>query len=93
VVEFPGEARFVSLFRNVQTGCTPTQSPIQFVPGAVSVGVSSRRNEADQSPTSSEVVTNIGAIPAFLHIFSWLGAYLSPDINLPSLWETESHCR
>jgi hypothetical protein len=41
----------------------PTQPPIQWVPGALSLGVKRPRREANHSPLSSTEVKNGGAIP------------------------------
>jgi hypothetical protein len=44
----------------------PTQPPIQWVPGTVSMGVKQERHEADHSPPSSAEVKNSGAITSHL---------------------------
>jgi hypothetical protein len=49
----------------------PTQPPIQWVPGAVFLGVKRPDREADHSPPSSAEVKNGGAIPPFPDISSW----------------------
>jgi hypothetical protein len=41
----------------------PTQSPIQWSPGAFSVGVKRQRREVNHSPPSSAELRNDGAIP------------------------------
>jgi hypothetical protein len=51
----------------------PTQSPIQWVPGMISVRETRPGREADQSPSSSVEVKNGGAIPPLLLIISWSG--------------------
>jgi hypothetical protein len=52
----------------------PTQSPIQWVPGDISLGVKRLGREADNSPPSSTVVKNDVAIPLLQHTSSWPGA-------------------
>jgi hypothetical protein len=45
----------------------PTQPPIQWVPGALSLGIKQPRREADHShPSSADVKRMRGAIPALL---------------------------
>jgi len=45
------ESRNFSLHRRVQTVLEPTQLPIQWVPGALSLGVKQSGREADHSPS------------------------------------------
>jgi hypothetical protein len=52
----------------------PAQSPIQWLPGAVSPEVKRQGREDDHSPPSSAEVKNAGAIPPFPHTSSWNGA-------------------
>jgi hypothetical protein len=52
----------------------PTQSPIQWVPGALSLHVKQPGREADNSPPSSAEVKNGGAITPLPHTSSWRGA-------------------
>jgi hypothetical protein len=52
----------------------PTQPPIQWVPGGLSVGVKRLGREADHSHPSSAEVKNGGAIPPLLHVSSWRSA-------------------
>jgi hypothetical protein len=47
-----------SLHHRVQNGSGPTQPPIQWVPGTLSLGVKRPRREADHSPPSSAKVKN-----------------------------------
>jgi hypothetical protein len=54
----------------------PTQPPVQWVWGAVSLGLKQLGHEADHSPPSSSEVKNGGAIPSFPHASSWHGAKL-----------------
>jgi hypothetical protein len=46
---------------------SPTQPPIQWVLGALSLGVKRLEREADHSPPTSAEVKNCGGIPPFLH--------------------------
>jgi hypothetical protein len=48
----------------------PNQSPIQWVPGALSPGVKQTGREAHHSPPFSAEVKNGGAIPPFSHASS-----------------------
>jgi hypothetical protein len=48
-----------------------TQPPIQWVPGAVFLGVEQPGHEADHSPLSSAEVKNGGAIHPLPHMSSW----------------------
>jgi hypothetical protein len=57
-VRFPAEAGNLSIPHRVQNGSGPTQSPIQCVPGALSLGVKQPEREADHSPLSSAEVKN-----------------------------------
>jgi hypothetical protein len=54
-----------------RTALTPTQPPIQWVPGALSLGVKRPEREADHSPPSSaevkERVNYISTLPKRLH--------------------------
>jgi len=59
----------------------PTQPPIQWVPGALSLGVKRPRREADHSPSSAEV-KNAWNIPPLPNTSSWRGAYLSTGTTL-----------
>jgi hypothetical protein len=55
-VRFPAEAGNFSLHHLVQNGSGPTQPPIQWVPGTLSLGVKRLGREADHSPPSSAEV-------------------------------------
>jgi hypothetical protein len=48
-----------------------TQSPVQWVQGALSLDVKRPRREADHLPTSSPEVENAWDIPPFPHTSSW----------------------
>jgi hypothetical protein len=48
----------------------PSQSLIQWVPGAISPGVKRLRSEADHSPPPAVEVKNVGATPPLPHISS-----------------------
>jgi hypothetical protein len=51
-----------------------TQPPIQWVPGAFSLGVKQLGHEADHSPPSIAEVKNGGPIPPLPNMSSWHGA-------------------
>jgi hypothetical protein len=55
-VRLPAGAGNFSHHHRVQTALGPTQPPIQWVPGALSVGVKRPESEADHSPPSSAEV-------------------------------------
>jgi hypothetical protein len=52
----------------------PTQPSVQWVQGALSLGVKKTRLEADLSTPSSAGVKNGGAILPLPHTFSWHSA-------------------
>jgi hypothetical protein len=52
----------------------PTQPGIEWVPGALSLGVKRLGREANHSSLSSAKVENAGAIPPLPHTSSWHGA-------------------
>jgi hypothetical protein len=68
-----------------RTALGPTQPPIQWVPGAISLeGVKQPRREADHSPPSSAEVKE--CVELYLHFSntpSWHGASLSTGTTLP----------
>jgi hypothetical protein len=55
-VRFPAGAGNFSLHHRVQTALGPIHTPIQWVPGALSLGVKRPGREADHSPPSSAQV-------------------------------------
>jgi hypothetical protein len=57
-----------------RTALEPTQPPIQWVPGALSLGVKRPGREADHSPPSSAEVKEYGDIPPLPNTPSWRGA-------------------
>jgi hypothetical protein len=60
----------------------PTQPPIQWVPGALSLGVKRPEREADHSPPSSAEVKE--RMELYLHCPntpSWRGAQLKHRVN------------
>jgi hypothetical protein len=60
-----------------------TQLPIQWVPGALSLGVKQLWHEADHSPPSSAEVENawsyISIPPIHLHGMAWHGDWLNKE--------------
>jgi hypothetical protein len=75
-VRFPARAGNFSLHR-AQNSSGPTQPPIQWVPGAISLEVKRPGHEADRSPPSSAEVKECVAL--YLHSHntpSWRGALL-----------------
>jgi hypothetical protein len=52
----------------------PTQPPVQWVLGTVSMGVKRQGREADHSPPSSVEVKNDGAVPPITRTSSWYDA-------------------
>jgi hypothetical protein len=76
-----------------RTALGPTQPPIQWVPGALSLGVKRPGREADYSPPSSAEVKE--CLELYLHspnMSSWRGALLSTETTLPLPSETEEDC-
>jgi hypothetical protein len=65
------EARDFLFFTTFRPALRPTQSSIQWVPGAHSPGIKWPGEEADHSPPSSAKVKNGGAIPPLPHTSSW----------------------
>jgi hypothetical protein len=60
----------------------PTQPPVQWIPGSVSVWVKRPGMKlAEHSPLSGAEVKNGGAIPTLPYIFSWFGACLIKHRN------------
>jgi hypothetical protein len=58
MVRFPARTGNFSLHHRVQNGSGPTQPPIQWVPGALSLGVKQPGREVDHSSPSSAEVKN-----------------------------------
>jgi hypothetical protein len=52
----------------------PTQHPIQWVPGALSLGVKRPGSESDHSPPSSTEFKIGGAVSPLPHMYLWRGA-------------------
>jgi hypothetical protein len=73
-VRFPARARVFLFFIASSPALGPTQLPIQWVLGALSMGVKWPGREAAHSPPSCEDVKNGGAVPPFLHTSSWHAA-------------------
>jgi hypothetical protein len=63
-----------SLLHSVQTDSGPTQLPIQWLAGVLSVGVKLQEREADHSPPCSAEVKNGGVIFPLPHMSSWHSA-------------------
>jgi hypothetical protein len=49
----------------------PTQTPVQWVPGALSPGLKRQGSKADHSPQYNAELKNGGAIPALHNTSSW----------------------
>jgi hypothetical protein len=65
-----------------RTALWPTQSPIQCVTGALSLGVKRPRREADHSPPSSAEVKE--GVELYIHspdMLSWRGAQLKHKLT------------
>jgi hypothetical protein len=60
-----------------KTALGPTQSPIQWVHGALTLGVKWPVRHADQSPPSTAKVTNAWSYSSTPHMSSWPYAWLS----------------
>jgi hypothetical protein len=52
----------------------PTQTPIQWVPGALPQGVEQQGHVAERLPPSSAEAQKSGAIPPLPHMCSWNSA-------------------
>jgi hypothetical protein len=70
----PGRVKNFLFSIAVSPALGPTQPPIQWVPGAVSLGVKLQGREADNSPPFSAEVKNGGAVPSLSHTSAWRGA-------------------
>jgi hypothetical protein len=81
----PAEHGNFALHHPVRLG--PTQPPIQWVPGAVSLGVKWPGREADHSPPSSAEVKMRGAIPPLTQyaFFTWCSVKTQGHFSL-YLW-------
>jgi hypothetical protein len=74
-IRFPAGAGNFSLNHRIQNGSGPTQPPIQWVPGALSLWVKQPGREADHSPPSSAEVKEW--VELYIHspnMPSWHGA-------------------
>jgi hypothetical protein len=95
-VRFPVGAGNFSLHHCIQNGSGPTQ-PIQWVPGALYLGVKRPGREADHSPPSSAEFKMSGAITPLPNTSSWCGAQLKHKDNftftftIAELGETDRH--
>jgi hypothetical protein len=72
----PGKAKIYLFSTASRPALGLTQTPIQWVLGAISPGVMWRGHEADHSPPSTAEVKNGGAIPSLLHMSLCHSAYL-----------------
>jgi len=61
----------------------PNQTPIQWVPRALSLGVKRLGREADHSAQLSAQVKNAWSYTSIPRTSSWRGAWLSIGITLP----------
>jgi len=64
----------------------PTQPPIQWVPGALSLGVKQLGHEADHSPSHEEVKECMELYLCSRYTLSLCGTSLSPGTPLPLPW-------
>jgi hypothetical protein len=81
-VRFPAGAGNFSFHHHVQHGSGPTQTPIQWVPGTLSMGIKWPGREADHLPPSSAEVKE--CVELYLHspnMPSWHGAQLKHRDN------------
>jgi hypothetical protein len=96
-----GGWEFFSLRHRVQTGSGPTQPHIQWVLGALSLGVKRTGPEADHSPSPSAEVKECTAIYLYLYLIEPEGSSPSLDPVLSqfnlightfTLYVTNIHC-
>jgi hypothetical protein len=66
-VRFPAGLGIFLFTTASRTALGPTQPPIQWVPGAISLGVKRPGREADHSPSSSAEVKNEECVELYLH--------------------------
>jgi hypothetical protein len=67
----PGRGKISVLSTATIPALGPTQPPIQWIPGALSLGVKRPGREADHSPPSSAEIKNGVAIPPLPHMSLW----------------------
>jgi hypothetical protein len=70
----PGSCKIFLYSITSRPGVGPTQPPIHWVLGALSLEVKWLGHEAGQLPPSGAEVKNIGAIPTVPHMFSRVSA-------------------
>jgi hypothetical protein len=76
ILQGPGIPHFYFVFDTMsRPALRPTQPPIQWVPGTLSLGVMQMGHEADHSPTSSAKVKEwVGLYLHSHNTSSWCGA-------------------
>jgi hypothetical protein len=73
-VQILARARFILFSKASKPALRPTQSPIQWILGPLSLGIKQHGREADHSLPSSAEVKNGGTIPLLPHTSLWHGA-------------------
>jgi hypothetical protein len=72
--KIPGRGKIFLSFTASRLALGPTHPPIQWVPGAISLGVKGPGREADHSLPCSAEDKNGGAIPLLPRVSSWRSA-------------------
>jgi hypothetical protein len=67
----PGRGKFFLFYVVSRPALRPTQPPIRWVQGAISLGVKRLGPEVDHSPPFSAEVKNGEAVPPLPHTSSW----------------------
>jgi hypothetical protein len=86
-VRFPAGAGNFSLPHRAQNGSGGLPAPIQWVPGALSLGVKRPGREADRSPPSSAEVKECVELYPLPNTLSWRGAQLKHRDNFTFTFE------
>jgi hypothetical protein len=81
-VPFPAGLGIFLFTTASRTALGPTQPPIQWVPGALSLGVKRPGRKADHSPPSSAEVKYAWSLPPLPNTSSWRGAWLGTGTTL-----------